>query len=226
MMMGEFTAESFEHLTEMEELLSVLKPNDCQTPPVPTRPNNKIIIKKQNTIAERCNLLRRETENYKTVVVKDEVIEAHMQVDIKEEKDAVWNPLEEDNFDPLEEDHSNNPSDTELREEASPPKSAKKRRNRAKKGVPKRPRGETKCLVCGHHPETLESSVKHFLDLLGDPTFQLTTKLGKELCPVCELKCTSKKVEQAKMVHMRVHFEEAHHNTTKCEQCSLEHPTL
>ena len=212
--MGEVNAESFEHLTEMEELQSVLKFGDCQTPSVPTRPN-RTVLQKQRQITDRCNLLRKQNENAQTI--KDEIIEAHMQVNIKVEEDAIWNPPEQD--------HSGTVSDPELPEEASQPKSARKRKNRANKYVPKRPRGETKCLVCGYHPETLESSVKHFLDLLGDPTFQLTSRVDKELCPVCEIKCGSKQ-DKAKMVHMRVHFEEAHHQTTKCEQCSLEHPTV
>jgi len=175
---------------------------------------SKILLKKQKQMAEMSNLLRRKSEKCHTVI-KNEMIDAPMEVQIKVEEEAMWQPLVED--------HSVSDEETLLLDEddkAVKPKSVKQS---VIKEIPKRPRG-TKCLVCGFEPDSIESSIKHFQDILDDPTFQITTKKDKQLCPVCEKNGNS--VEKYRMTHMRVHMEEAHHKTTKCEQCSLELPTV
>ena len=89
----------------------------------------------------------------------------------------------------------------------------------------KKIRGETRCLVCGEDPKSLESSINHFLELIGnDLTFSISNKRATEMCVVCEKR--NLKGDLAKMAHMQVHFEEAHRNTTKCETCGITCPSL
>ena len=88
----------------------------------------------------------------------------------------------------------------------------------------KLPRGKTLCCWCGYDPENLESSVKHFRDVLGDDTFMMSSKKDKEVCQICERKGLKK--EKDHMVHIRIHFEEAHRKKTSCDDCNVDYPNV
>ena len=218
--MGEYFADSNEHLTEMKDLLSIVFQGDAQAPAFLTK-HVSHTSKKQSELAEKINILRKKNEN--------DLIETKKRIDATQmemEQMEVQIKIEEVIYDPLLDDGSDSEgSNNDGVKQSQAKKSKNKKRKYTKKS------DLDKCPDCNLDNKTMLGSIDHFVLLVADKAYKVkasdkyeeTEGWRLQTCPVCNFQTRS--IIKLKL-HFKDHLEEAHKCVTHCKECETNFTTV